>query len=134
MVSIDGDEPIYTPHRPRLAAGDHTVRLLADRYHQGQELTVRVCGNMPPAEPKIVPRYKASRVLFAGFPPGASVLLNGETVGTIADTGSVRLTENQAYSIAVWMDGETLMQRSVKRGLDGGDLLPGDDVTLTYRP
>ena len=134
QVSIDGGPPKYTPIQETLSAGSHTLLLVADQYHFRQEETVRVCGNQPPTEATLTPRFKPSRVVLEGFPAAATILLNGAQQGTIGERNSVQLSRNEAFSIAVWLDGQMLHQQSVKRGLETGDLYPGDTVTITHTP
>ena len=134
MVRIDGGPPERPPLRPSLAAGVHTIELVADEYRFAQSLDVRVCGNEPVAEPDINVRYKPSRVLLESFPAGASVLLNGAPLGAVEQHQSIPLTENKTYSIRVWLDGVTLYEGTVTRSFAAGDLNPGKSVTVVYAP
>ena len=133
-IRIDGGEPEFTPLQRTLTAGTHTVELVADQYSFAQEYAVRVCGNEPAAEPTIDVSYKPSKIVLEGFPPSASVLLNGAQKGTVGDHRSLQLTENKAYSVRVWLDGQTLHESTLTRGFETGQLLPGQTTTITHSP
>ena len=53
-------------------------------------------------------------------------------LGAVSEHASLALDENRTYTVQVVLDGETLGQHTVTRGLDagGGELLPGQSRTL----
>ncbi len=132
-VSIDGAEPRFAPFRvDDMPAGTHTVQLMESPHWLPQTLQVQVCGASQPVIAAIRGKLKPSTLRLAGYPPGASVMLDSRPLGSVSSNGSVQLDENRTYTLQVVMDGETLGLHIVTRGLDGagGELLPGQVRTL----
>lgn len=136
-VFVDGASRGYTPMKHfDLPAGKHTVRL--DReFVVPQEFEV----NVPPWDAgtdafEVNRRldYRPSTVQFSGFPPDVRVQVNGRDAGLAA--GNVVTIDDMSRDWTfTLMQGETVLVReSVRRGIDDGDLLPGQSHTIRYAP
>ncbi len=134
QVRIDGGAAASVPVRANLSAGDHNVEYVANEFAFGQNFDVKVCGNKPPSEPNRASRYKPAMIRLKGFPAEATVLLNGETLGSVGDHPKIRLNSFRTYSLSVWLDGETLKELTVTHGLEADDLLPGRAAMLSNTP
>ncbi len=134
MVSIDGGAPEYTPVNRDFSAGVHSIKLLEDQYNFGQTVSVRVCGNDPASKPDIASRFKPATIVLKGFPAQASVLVNGETLGSVADHPRIQLKTFRTYTLSVWLDGETLKELTVTHSPEDGDLLPGAAAMFLNTP
>jgi serine/threonine protein kinase len=134
MVSIDGGAAEYTPVNRDFSAGVHAIELLENQYNFGQMVSVRVCGNEPAAKPDIASRFKPATIVLKGFPSQASVLVNGETLGSVADHPRIQLKAFRTYALSIWLDGETLKELTVTHSLKDGDLLPGAAAMFANTP
>mgnify|MGYP000297471762 CR=1 FL=1 len=130
--SIDGGPRVTIPAKGlELPAGKHTVVLHESKFALAQTHTVSLCNATGDVTLNVPPRLKPSTISFRGFPGDARIELDNEDLGTIAALGSVELTKDGTYRVQVVQDGVALVTRTVTRGLQAGDLLPGASKVLS---
>ena len=80
------------------------------------------------------PRYRDSVVRFEDLPDGAEILVNGVSRGAWPGTSRVILDRDDTYQFVVRLGERTLLDSTVRRGLEGDDLKPGEQHVLRPDP
>ena len=130
-VVVDDVARGLTPVQPfDLPAGKHLVQTIETEFTLAQTLEVII----RPDEKntlRLEPNYKPSTVRLQGFPAGARIHLDGQSIGEVR---SIRLNRNRTFAIDVFMGDDLLQTASVIRGVERGQLLPGQTRTIRFRP
>jgi len=129
---VDGGTKQFTPANDlALDAGVHEIEVMGSSMQKGYRQTVRVAPDVTTAL-ELQPKYRPSFVRLAGFETGTMVRIDGGHPRSADSVGPIELTEFRTYSIVLDFGGRILVQEAVTRGLNQGQLLPGEEKVIPY--